>query len=100
METMMETVVAALAAYPILTLFLVIGLGYVFGEISLFGFRFGVAGVLFVGLAIGSLSRSPPRAPPYSSAEPSPTRPRWRPFSNRAKPTTRWSDTASPTRSA
>ncbi|OPZ71205.1 MAG: Aspartate/alanine antiporter [bacterium ADurb.Bin478] len=39
----------------ILTLFVVIGLGYLLGEISFLGFRLGVAGVLFVGLAIGSL---------------------------------------------
>jgi putative transport protein len=45
-----------LAEYPILTLFVVIGLGYLLGEIDFHGFRLGVAGVLFVGLAIGSLS--------------------------------------------
>jgi len=52
---MKESLVAFLAQYPILTLFLAIGLGYVVGEIGLFGFRFGVAGVLFMGLAIGAL---------------------------------------------
>jgi putative transport protein len=41
---------------PILTLFVVIGLGYLFGQINIFGFRFGLAGVLFVGIAVGSLS--------------------------------------------
>jgi putative transport protein len=40
---------------PILTLFLVIGLGYLLGQISFFGFRLGVAGVLFSGLAVGAL---------------------------------------------
>ena len=55
---MQQSIVAALSANPILTLFLVIGLGYLFGEISVFGFKFGVAGVLFVGLAVGSLSPS------------------------------------------
>ena len=36
-------------------MFLVIGLGYLIGEINFFGFRLGVAGVLFAGLTIGSL---------------------------------------------
>ncbi len=54
----MDALIQTLAANPILTLFLVIGLGYLFGEIDFFGFRFGVAGVLFVGLAIGALSAS------------------------------------------
>ncbi len=53
---MQQTIAAALSANPILTLFVVIGLGYLVGEISLFGFKFGVSGVLFVGLAISSLS--------------------------------------------
>ena len=55
---MQQSIAAALSANPILTLFVVIGLGYLAGEISLFGFKFGVAGVLFVGLAIGSLGPS------------------------------------------
>jgi putative transport protein len=55
---MQQTIVAALSANPILTLFVVIGLGYLAGEVSLLGFKFGVAGVLFVGLAIGSLGPS------------------------------------------
>jgi len=49
------TIVTTLAENPILTLFTVIGLGYLLGEISIFGFRLGTAGVLFVGLAVGSL---------------------------------------------
>ncbi len=52
----MAGLIHGLADNPILTLFLVIGLGYLFGEIDIFGFKFGVAGVLFVGLAVGSLS--------------------------------------------
>lgn len=52
---MKESLVGALTQYPIVTLFLVIGLGYLLGEVSFRGFRLGVAGVLFVGLAIGSL---------------------------------------------
>jgi putative transport protein len=63
----LDPIVNTLTANPILTLFIVIGLGYVLGEISLFGFRFGVVGVLFVGLAVGSL------APSISVAEVIPT---------------------------
>jgi len=51
-------VVTTLADNPILTLFIVIGLGYLLGEISVLGFRFGIVGVLFMGLAIGKLSPS------------------------------------------
>lgn len=53
---MPQSIISALAASPILTLFVVIGLGYVLGELSFFGFRFGIAGVLFVGLAVGAFS--------------------------------------------
>ncbi len=52
---MLGSIVTTLAENPILTLFAVIGLGYLLGEISVFGFRLGTAGVLFVGLAVGSL---------------------------------------------
>ncbi|MCS7315632.1 MAG: aspartate:alanine exchanger family transporter [Bryobacterales bacterium] len=55
---MRDEIVALLAQYPILTLFAVIGLGYLVGETSFLGFRFGVAGVLFVGLAVGALDPS------------------------------------------
>ena len=55
---MLGTLVTTLAENPILTIFIVIGLGYLWGEISLFGFRFGIVGVLFVGLAVGSLGPS------------------------------------------
>jgi len=44
-----------LAASPILTLFVVIGLGWLLGQLEWRGFRLGVAGVLFVGLAVGAL---------------------------------------------
>lgn len=37
-----------------LLLFVVIGLGYIFGQIKFHGFSFGIAGVLFVGLAFGA----------------------------------------------
>lgn len=44
-----------LASSPMFTLAIVLGLGYLFGRINFFGFRFGVAGVLFAGLAIGAM---------------------------------------------
>jgi putative transport protein len=53
---MIQSIVALLAEYPILTLFVVIGIGYSIGRIRIYGFRLGVAGVLFAGLGIGSLS--------------------------------------------
>jgi putative transport protein len=53
---MLASLIQVLAANPILTLFVVIGLGYILGELNFFGFRFGVVGVLFVGLAAGALS--------------------------------------------
>ena len=53
---MVSSLVQVLAANPILTIFVVIGIGYVLGELNLFGFRFGISGVLFIGLAAGALS--------------------------------------------
>ncbi len=53
---MIESLIHTFADYPILTLFVVIGLGYLLGELEIAGFRLGVSGVLFVGLAVGSLS--------------------------------------------
>ena len=41
---------------PILAAFLAIGLGYLVGQINIFGFSLGVGGVLFVGLAIGAFA--------------------------------------------
>src|SRR6266498_1547775 len=44
---------------PIVRLFVIIALGYVVGEIKFpGGFRLGVAGVLFIGLACGAWNRS------------------------------------------
>ena len=37
-----------------LLLFLVIGIGFLLGQIKIRGFKLGVAGVLFVGLIFGS----------------------------------------------
>lgn len=41
---------------PILTVFLAIGLGYLVGQINIFGFSLGVGAVLFVGLALGAFA--------------------------------------------
>ena len=51
----MEWIRSFLAEEPILTLFLVIALGYAVGEISLAGFSLGAGAVLFVGLFIGAI---------------------------------------------
>jgi putative transport protein len=53
---MIRTIVTLLAEFPILTLFVVVGIGYPIGRIKIYGFRLGIAGVLFAGLAVGSLS--------------------------------------------
>jgi putative transport protein len=44
-----------LSENPLLLLFVVIGIGYLIGNIRLFGFSFGVAAVLFVGMAMGAV---------------------------------------------
>src|ERR1700745_1793851 len=41
---------------PILTAFLAIGLGYLFGQITIGSFSLGVGAVLFVGLALGAFA--------------------------------------------
>ncbi|GFE67726.1 aspartate:alanine exchanger family transporter [Chroococcus sp. FPU101] len=50
-----------LAAQPLLTLFLVISIGYAVGEITIAGFSLGVGAVLFVGLLVGAFA---PKASP------------------------------------
>jgi putative transport protein len=45
-----------IGSQPILTAFLAIGVGYLVGQISTFGFSLGVGAVLFVGLAIGAFA--------------------------------------------
>ncbi len=45
-----------LGSQPILCIFLAIGLGYLVGQINIFGFSLGVGAVLFVGLAIGAIA--------------------------------------------
>jgi putative transport protein len=48
-------VLDVLAGNPIVLLFSVIGLGYLAGNIRIFGFKLGVAAVLFVGMALSAL---------------------------------------------
>jgi putative transport protein len=45
-----------IGSQPILALFLAVGLGYVVGQINIFGFSLGIGAVLFVGLAIGAFA--------------------------------------------
>ena len=45
-----------IGSQPILAAFLAIGLGYLVGQINIFGFSLGVGAVLFVGLAIGAFA--------------------------------------------
>jgi len=48
-------VLELLQAQPGMVLFLILGIGYILGNLKLFGFSFGpVAGVLFVGLVFGN----------------------------------------------
>lgn len=55
-----------LSSEPLL-IFMVIGLGFLVGQIKIRGFSLGVAGVLFVGLAIGAWA--PPGEEPFHIAE-------------------------------
>lgn len=50
----MESLRTLLLHHEILLLFVVIGLGYVFGQMKIAGFSVGIAGVMFVGLAFGA----------------------------------------------
>ncbi len=45
-----------LATQPILALFLAVAVGYVVGQINIFGFSLGIGAVLFVGLALGGIA--------------------------------------------
>ncbi len=51
----MNFFIELLAANQLLILFLVIGLGYLIGNIKMFGFNLGITAVLFVGMALGAL---------------------------------------------
>jgi putative transport protein len=55
---------SGLAAQPALALFLILGIGYLIGNVELFGFRLGpTTGVLLVGLLFGSqMLEIPPQA--------------------------------------
>ncbi len=51
----MGSFIDLLAANDLLLLFTVIGLGYLIGNIKVFGFNLGVAAVLFVGIAFSAI---------------------------------------------
>jgi putative transport protein len=53
---MLDLARGIIESQPILTAFLAIGLGYLVGQISIFGFSLGVGAVLFVGLLIGAFA--------------------------------------------
>jgi putative transport protein len=53
---MIELAQNILGTQPILAVFLAIGVGYLVGQINIFGFSLGVGAVLFVGLAIGAFA--------------------------------------------
>ena len=55
MPELLTPVVDVLVQAPVLTVFLVIGLGTALGQIPFGPIRFGAAGALFVGLAVGAL---------------------------------------------
>ena len=53
---MLAQIADLIGTQPILALFLAIAVGYVAGQVTIFGFSLGVGAVLFVGLAIGALA--------------------------------------------
>ena len=53
---MLDLAREVIGTQPILAVFLAIGLGYLVGQINIFGFSLGVGAVLFVGLAIGAFA--------------------------------------------
>lgn len=57
----MEFLRVLLEQNPLMSLFLVIAIGYAAGEVNLRGFTLGVGAVLFIGLAVGALA---PRSVP------------------------------------
>lgn len=59
---MIETIRTLLEQSPMLALFVVIGLGYALGQVSIGGFSLGVGAVLFAGLGVGAIA--PKAAPP------------------------------------
>src|SRR6202008_4320932 len=55
-RNMLDIAREIIGTQPILTAFLAIGLGYLVGQINIFGFSLGVGAVLFVGLALGAFA--------------------------------------------
>ena len=53
---MLDVVREIIGTQPILAAFLAIGVGFLVGQINIFGFSLGVGAVLFVGLAIGAFA--------------------------------------------
>lgn len=58
----MDVLRTFLEQQPLLSMFLVIGLGYAVGQVDIRGFNLGIGAVLFVGLGVGILA--PKAAPP------------------------------------
>ncbi|MBS0500076.1 MAG: YidE/YbjL duplication [Proteobacteria bacterium] len=58
----MQAIGAFLDTQPFIALFLVVGLGYAVGRITVAGFSLGIGAVLFVGLAVGAIA--PKASPP------------------------------------
>ena len=54
----METIISLLSQNKLLLLFTVIGIGYLIGQIKIYGFSLGVAAVLFVGIGFGALDKN------------------------------------------
>src|SRR6187402_1855241 len=53
---MLDQIADLVGTQPILALFLAIAVGYIVGQINIFGFSLGIGAVLFVGLAIGAIA--------------------------------------------
>src|SRR6187551_1442670 len=53
---MIELAQNIIGTQPILAVFLAIGVGYLVGQVNIFGFSLGVGAVLFVGLAIAVIA--------------------------------------------
>lgn len=53
---MLGQIAELIGTQPILALFLAVALGYLVGQINIFGFSLGIGAVLFVGLAIGAVA--------------------------------------------
>ena len=52
----MQAIGAFLDGQPFIALFLVVGLGYALGRVTVAGFSLGIGAVLFVGLAVGAIA--------------------------------------------